>query len=251
MTNLLLPFLFITQALAITFENDPAAIREPYPMLTLEEEGVYATDPVGDLVVHDRRDQQIVPPLLADMTEFAVRQSEKGYIAHFTIAAPLPDDPEVPMNFFVYINSDGNKSTNAPATMSGPGSDAVVMLLFGTRTKWHSQWWQFDAGQQQWNRQENKPTFTVAGSVFTLQIPEELQLYPGRTTLRGFALTSDNAGSTAQDVVPGEGLPPVALPEAKSKQYQTTFSPMHITIAAILACTAGMAGGMFLWRALR
>ncbi|MDD5470044.1 MAG: hypothetical protein PHO92_04590 [Candidatus Peribacteraceae bacterium] len=246
MMSLLLSFLLVSQAYALSFESDPAAPRERYPMLILQAEGVHADDARDDLVVHDRRGRDIIPSLLADLTAFSVQPVDGVYVARFEIASPLPSDPGVPVNFFVYLDSDGDERNNAPATMSGPGSDAVVMLLFGTRTKWHSQWWQYDSVRKEWNRQEDAPPFTASGSVYTLALPSTLPLFPGKTMLRGFALTSDNAGSIAQDVVPGEGLPPLMQQPAQQDTGAVRY-PIRTAAAGALLLSAG---SIILWYSL-
>ncbi len=246
MVFLLLHFLLVSQASALTFESDPAIPRERYPMLILQDEGVHADDARDDLVVYDRRGQDIIPSLLADLTAFSVQRIDGVYVARFEIASPLPPDPGVPVNFFVYLDSDGDERNNASAAMSGPGSDAVIMLLFGTRTKWHSQWWQYDSVRKEWNRQEDAPPFTASGSVYTLALPSTLPLSPGKTMLRGFALTSDNAGSIAQDVVPGEGLPPLMQQPAQQDTGSVRY-PIRTAVAGVLLLCAG---SIILWYSL-
>ncbi len=241
---LLLPLL-ITKAFALTFENNAAAVREPYAMATLTGSGVAVDDPGDDIVVFDRARISSLPPLTADLTSFSVLPTGSGYTAVFQTKSPLPADPGMPVNFFVHLDADGDPSNNAAADGSGPGSDATVMLLFGTKTKWHSEWWQYDALQMRWNRQAEEPSFTATGSTFTLALPSQLILVPGKTTVRGFALTAVDRGPTAEDVAPGVGLPPLA-PVSPKGTTASEFMPWLIGTAAFMVICFIAIGGILL-----
>lgn len=227
---------------AVDFQDDPYSARETYPTVALGSESEALDDPLDDIVVFDSRKQQIVPAVLTDLNKFSVVPHNDSYQAQFHVVAPLPEDPGVPVNLFVYLDLDGDTSNNAPAYGPGPESDAGVMLLFGTRTKWHTEVWKYDIGTKKWLKQPDEPAFTINGHDATVDLPASLGLKEGVTRLRAFSLTADEKGSFAEDIVPGEGLPalkkveaaPVATQVKKPTESRNLFIMSIIGIMALL-----------------
>lgn len=207
---LLASALCLPASMALTFEDDPYSARQTYPTLVFTNDGAGTEDPVDDPIGFDSRKQNIVPGVVADMVDYRLEMVDGKTVARYTLAAPMPEDPNMPVNLFTYFDIDGDSANNAPANGPGPEADAGLMLLFGTNTKWHAEVWRYDSVGQKWVRLEEQPAFTVDGAVVTVDVPPILELRPDVTKLRAYTLTADNVGSLVIDVAPGTGLPPLA-----------------------------------------
>lgn len=232
---LLLPC--IAAAAEPTFEPDGTLERKAFEYVKVNPAKITVTeDAEGDLTIFDRNGEKRVPPLLADLKKVSYEATESGWKVTFETVGPLPEDPGMAVNFFVYADSDGNEKNNAKNGVYRSGSDATYMILFGTRTKWHASRWIYDSATGKWNEQPSKPNFTYDRQTFTLTIPfSELPEEKG-LKMRAFSLTS-HEGVTAVDVAPGEGLPPVLQNQGEPSgegDSSTTFSTVFLTVAIVL-----------------
>jgi hypothetical protein len=196
-------------ALAVTYEPDATPEREAFENIEVDQNGSSTTDPTDDMVIFDAQMRNTMPPVLADLVRFELEHTAQGWLATFETAAPLPEDPGMPVNFFVYMDSDGIDSNNAVNDVFRTGTDSAVLLLFGTRTKWHAEWWKYLPATKEWQKQVIMPSFTAEGSVYTMLIPFSIMRENSPGEARAFALTSNNAGIISIDIAPGNGLPDV------------------------------------------
>ncbi len=238
---------------ATVFERESTNERETFEDVPLADAPVLLDDPRDDLVVFDRNGGAAVPPLLADITKVSLTEADDGWRVQVTTDAPFPADPGMPVNFHVYI--DRPEVPNAPSGVFRASSDLAFLLLFGTRTKWHSEHWTYDAASGRWL--ENTPfPFTVGERDFTLTLPYSVLPRDSQGSIRFLALTSDNAGSTAIDVAPGEGLPaaqsePTANPPPQEVEPDQAVEPdddrssvqviLLVTLLSLAVCTSAMA----------
>ena len=186
------------------FEADIYPERQEFTWMDSSE----SKDVQKDLVVFDKQNRKQVPKVLADIKSIKYTKETEGLKVEFETWEELPEDPGMPVNFQVFIDSDGKKENNAPDGVFRAGCDTAVMILFGTRTKWHSQSWVYDAGLKKWQKSETFPKYTIGKKNFSIVIPKELLTEGVPLKIRGMSLTSDDA-ITAIDVAPGQGLPPV------------------------------------------
>jgi hypothetical protein len=232
-----MPPLFLALALAAasasatSFEAEMALEREAFSAVEMAEKGVNVEDPADDLAVFDREGRSVLPPVLADLTGFTVEPGDAGWIATFTIASPLPEDPGLAVNFDVFLDRDGDPANNAETGVFRVGSDTIFMLLFGTKSKWHSTWWRHDPSTGRWDEQPQDPAYTKEGDRFTLTIPYAVLPRESRVPIRGFSLTSD-AGITAIDIAPGKELPRILPGQAAPAPPKAQPAPPSTTAAS-------------------
>lgn len=240
-TLLILASLVATPASALQYEADIAVERAPFAVLQTQGEAVATEDAKDDLTVY-AKDNRTVPPVRADLARFTMEPTEKGWKAVFETAAPLPADPGMPVNFFVYADRDGDAANNATDGAFRAGADTAVLLLFGTSTKWHTQTWKFDPGTGKWQQQGEPVTFTAgAGSRYSMDIPASILPKDKKGSVRAFALTADNKGSIAIDVAPGEGVPPAigapAVQQSEPAQDALPVEPAATSGTPLLSST--------------
>lgn len=226
-------------AFAMTTEQDMTREREAFPTLTLSAEGVTAQDEMEDLTLFDRSGTGRPPPVLADVTAVAMTPGADGWTVRFDLLGALPGNPDMPVNFDVLVVRDG--MPHAEDGVFRAGSDLAFLLLFGTRTRWHTETWTYDAAGRRWEAQPSVP-FGVEGNAVTLQIPYATLPRDTRGSARFLSLTSQS-GATAVDIVPGNQLP--AVREAAAVTTPTSSadaSPSAVGFHWILGGGAALLG---------
>jgi hypothetical protein len=195
--------------LPYVFETDGTKEREEFPWSKTELAATQISDDTGDIVIFDQVGQRAVPGVIADLAGMTVTPGKDGWDILFRLKDPLPEDPGMPVNFDVFFDRDGDASNNAPDGVFRAGTDTAFLLLFGTRTKWHGQSWTFNTQTKRWQKQLESLEFKTSPKEFSFVVPYTVIPQKAGIKVRGFSLTSNNAGSTAVDVAPGKGLPPV------------------------------------------
>lgn len=190
-----------------SFEADIALEREQFPWAKTVLKGAQVADDTNDLVFFDKKSERKATALQADLKRMQVQAGAGGWEVEFETVAAIPEDPGMPVNFDVFFDRDGDPSNNAPDGVFRAGSDAVFMILFGTRTKWHATSWSYVPAEKRW-REGAAPVYKVSPTKFSLTIPYELVPKNENILVRGFSLVLEN-GITAVDIVPGAGLPVV------------------------------------------
>lgn len=231
---------------AMLREPDMALEREPFASVALTAAGAAITDATGedDLRLFDRGTGGEAPPFVVDLSSVDVVPGPDGWNVTFRFANPLPKEPSYPINFDLFFD-DGTARNNAPDGVFRAGTDKAFLLLFGTRTKWHTVTWQYDPASGRWAEITVPVGFTIGEKEVSLRIPASLlPLAPPRgATVRAFALTSLE-GNTVVDVAPGAGLPAVRAP----KPPRQGISPAFVVLAVFAAL---LVGSVALWRRKR
>jgi hypothetical protein len=224
----------LSRAAALTYETDQTRERGPFESIQMNRTSV--DDAADDLTVFSRDGANTVPSVLADITHVSLSHNSKQWTIAFETAAPIPDDPGMPVNVDVFI--DRPDMPNAPDGVYRAGVDTACMLLFGTVSKWHTQCWDYQNGK--WQKGGTFPYLLSRGKA-TLYLPFTV-LPQDAVGVRFFTLTSDNAGHDAIDVAPGDGLPPLPVDASLaplSPQTAPTSMGGAWTIIAVVAAMAG------------
>lgn len=239
----------LAAAAGMTREADATRERLPFHDVPFTPAGAVMTDVSGpqDIVVFDRGTGGPAPAVTPDLVSVDVTPAADGWNAVFRFAEPLPAAPSFPINVDLFVDADGDSTNNAPTGVFRAGADGAFVLLFGTRTSWHTMAWSYDPATGRWAERTTPVAFTVDERAVTLAIPSALLPVPPAhgATARAFALTS-TGGVTAVDVAPGVGLPPVRGAQAEAMQQQHVGGvPPTTIVAAVLAALLGVS--VFLW----
>lgn len=192
-------------------EPDMALERESFEAVPLSENVIIQDDVVAeDIVVFDKSANGPLPPSILNISSVELVQTESAWKATYTFDASLPKQPSFPINVDLFLDSDGKSANNAKTGVFRAETDLAFLLLFGTRTKWHTLTWKYDPASGRWGQLMTPVEFSIGESEVTMTIPFSLlpKDIPRGATVRGFALTS-TGGVTAVDVAPGLGLPDV------------------------------------------
>ena len=222
-------FMIPSQSNAIEYQINGSVEREEFMYTKVSSDGTIVPDEIDDIIVFDRHHRNEPPSLLADITQVEYRATDDGWDVVFTVAEEIPEDPGMAVNFFVYIDSDGNKKNNAPNGVYRTNTDTTYMILHGTRTKWHSKRWLYDSKLGRWTEQPDKPQFTLGTTEFTLHIPYSEVPKKDGIEMRAFSLTAEKA-LTAIDIAPGTGIPKVLqqpIHEPKEKKSENSGGTFH------------------------
>ncbi len=264
MLSLLFSLLLTTASAAdMLREVDMTPERQVFQTVPLSANGVTIEDPAtaDDVTVFDRTSGQGVPTYVPDITRVTVVPTDDGWLTTFTVRTAIPENPGIPVNFDLFLDSDGKSDNNAKDGVFRAGSDRVYLLLFGTSTKWHTMTWQFNPADGRWAQLTTPIPFKVDGKKATMTIP--YTLWPKTSivgTARAFSLAAMNGGASAVDVAPGTGLPPLrsgqvaqqpVAPSSVTAQ-QNTASPafaLSMPIIVIVVLVVVIAGALLLSRA--
>ncbi len=196
----------ISCAHAQMFVQGEAAKRGSLPVLQLQDAPLSIVDPENDLSVFDGKNEGRLPTLLVDVQQVDMSLSGSGWLVVFQTYKAVPNDPGMPVNFNVFI--DPPHHSNA----LWRGEKLTCMLLFGTKTKWHTECWTADKGATM--KKIGTIPYTVESERFTMLIPFAFLSKQSAGSVHFVALTSNNFGSDAIDIAPGTLLPSIIMSES-------------------------------------
>lgn len=240
-------------ALTVVAADPSALLREPdmtlersaFEAVPLRADGAVMTDATGegDIVVFDRGTGGAAPDAIIDLSSVEMTPEGDAWKVLFRFVDPLPAEPQYPINFDLFVDSDGDRKNNAKTGVFRAGSDRAFLLLFGTKTKWHTLTWQFDPSNDRWAQLTTPVEFAIGEKDVTLTIPSSLlpMTPPKNATVRAFALTS-TGGITATDVAPG-----MALPEVRTVPLSDDTSSGMSGKVLLGVFVALLGGSLFLW----
>lgn len=240
----------VAQSGAYPRENDMTVERKAFTGVPFLKTGATMTDATGndDVVVFDRGTGAPLPELVIDLSSVDLVPAADGWKATFRFTEPLPAEPTYPINFDLFVDIDGKTENNAKTGVFRAGTDRAFLLLFGTKTKWHTLTWQYDPASDRWAQLTTPVTFTIGTNDVSMSIPDALlPLEPARKSIvRAFALTS-TGGVTAVDVAPGLALPAVRAPgEAATGGIGFAFNRTWTVLGLLVVLLGGS-----LWMAKR
>lgn len=242
MTALLLTLLSAVSLAATAdypHEQDMTQERQEFQSVSLDANNPFISDDTGanDITVFGGAGS---PPFVIDLKSVGMAKTASGWTATFNFLGTLPKNPGYPVNFDLFVDRDGDTSNNAKTGVFRAGADTAFLLLYGTKTQWHTLTWEYDPTSARWNQMDQPVDFTVNPSSISMSIP--FTLLPEQThhneDFRGFALTS-SGGITAVDVAPGLGLPPVRFAPAPAQTTATTVRPTWVVLGILVVLFIG------------